>query len=283
VTVALLRWQPRASNLRLVLLGIDVLRSLQRRGETRQSLAGILGGDEVETQGVLDLLLGKNLITLGVAEWAGSRESAMAIYTISPSGRELYETVLDRFAQEISQPGSMSCGERYLLVLCDRATSPLRERLLGMLDELPEPTGARRPVEALVLAGAAVRYAKQALEASGDAEAAVAGLASLSLAGPEELGYVAKQLSEYAKEVSEPSLHAVIDSAAAACDAAWEVRRLGPRDPDTGVSRERAIDDSSYLEIAEEAASALWTLGEDTEVDVAGEAAVVICALGARG
>jgi DNA-binding MarR family transcriptional regulator len=263
-----------------MLLGIDVLRALHDRGETAQTLSGSLGSEEAEVKRVLDLLVREGLVSVAGAQWGSTQTESIAVYVITPAGRQLYERVLTHFASRLAWGEAMTGAERFLLALANDAQPASREQLLCVLDGLPEADRTARPAaDALNLGQAAVSYARRALESSPETSAQAAGLASLGLGSVEELGYVAGQLREYSNAVGETTVRELMEAAASACEAAWEVRRLGARDPTTGRSRERLVDQSAYAEVAECTARALQLLARITGANVIPEAENVIAAL----
>ncbi len=263
-----------------MLLGIDVLLALHERGETAQTLSGTLGFEEAEVQRVLAMLKSNGLVSVATAGWGEPQTGSIAVYVITPDGKRLYDRVLTHFASSLAWGEPMSGAERFLLAVANDAQPAGREQLLRVFDGLPEEDRTARPqADALILGQAAVSYARRALESSSETSAQAAGLASLGLGSVEELGHVAGQLREYSRVVGDAAVREVLEAAVGACEAAWQVRPLGARDPNTGSSRERAVDESAYAEVAEHAARALQLLAGITGASVTAEAEAVIARL----
>jgi hypothetical protein len=259
------------------MIEIDVLAHMRGQAHTVTSLASVLPASEPKVKALLDRLAADGLASVGGGGYPGGGSSFVASWTAT-SAESLYGRLLDRYPVPLVGLLHMSVLERFIAALADGSPMPLRRRLVAELENLPvHDPESRRRADALTLAACAVGFAQRALDSDAHAKTAAGdALRSLPLRGAEDLGYAATRLRAYAEQLAEPQFVPVVEHAAAACDAAWELQPLGPRDPATGISGERHIDPSAYASVAEHAAEAMKALAAATPVDVAFEAHAIV-------
>ena len=174
----------------------------------------------------------------------------------------------------------MPVAERFVIALAEDAPAGMRTALFDLLDEVPcEQHDYDRRKHALRVAESAIGVAEQALDADeGGRVGAAAGLRSLPRHSADDFGYAARMMrAEYAPKVADATLRDVVETAAAACEAAWDLRELGPRNRETNTAPSHRTDDSSYFEVADGTAVALKTLGRSRGgIDIVAEARKVI-------
>jgi hypothetical protein len=270
-----------------MLLGVDLLAHLRDEGLTSQQLAAITNSSEGDVRSLLEVLVREELVSGLPSSFVDAPGDSDLIYTITPQGRERYALILDRYAEQVmGDMSGMGVLERFILLVAEQAPSEtLRTALVELADNVPEERFENdRRSDALVLARAAVGYAQRALDADEGTRMAYAqGLRSLPTATEEQLGYVAGMLREsYAPHISDERLSGVVERVAATCEAAWDLRILGPADPETNISEPRTIAPEDYIAVAENSAMALWALVYALAADPVDEIRAVIGALRPR-
>lgn len=264
-----------------MLLGIDVLLYLQRHSDTVQGIAGGLRVTADEVERVTNLLLEQGLVQLEIGGY--STETSGTYYGVSQEGAETISRILSRYATDVAHGAEhMTVAERFLFALADDRPAGQRESLLRLVEIAPmESSSTYRGKHALELAKVAVAYAVRALEVDGET-ALAEGLQSIRFVTAEDAEYLASQLREhYAPAVDATEVHAVVESAAAACEAADELRPLtrGHENPRPGVSEKRAISPDAYLAVAEETAETMKAAVLPLGIDLYADAETIISKL----
>lgn len=174
----------------------------------------------------------------------------------------------------------MTVAERFLFALADGRPPAQSEALLRLLDAVPaEDSETYRRLHARELAKVAVSYAIRALEADEQTAAAAGGLRSIPFSNEEDASYIAERLREtYAPAVPSPELRAVLEHAAAACDAADELRLLtrGRENQVPDVSETRTVNEDAYNAVAEETAETIRAAALPLGLDLYRDADIIV-------
>lgn len=266
-------------------LRTDVLHNVQSQALTTQQLAALLERSVDATQHVLDALESDGFVVGSPDGFVGA-SSPQAQYTITAKGKAAYGVELDRLAVEMMGTPATTVVTRFIFALADDAPPALREHLLKLLDSAPpERHDSDRRSDALHLAKGARGFGKLALERDAASKALASALPTVLLVDGEDFGSVATLLHGYADEVEDDSLRTVVELAAAACDAAFELRTLSPpvQRGHTSYSHDRLIDEREYFEVADQTAATLKALAHARrDLDLVVEADTLIRTLRPR-